>query len=208
MQQLQIDNSESKTSLRLQSGFSQQVKPQEFTSKIAHSASSRELQNKLNSPNRALNISSLTQSLRNVIGGGAQSSTMKASARLQSANQANNSFTTDARNLLSINFDDMMEAQNLLLHGQESREFQNLPKVLELVLRLLEKRALVPSEQGFSSLFLQTCQDYEMQIKKLEALPLQNNNGKLIKLQVLSPRTDFEESKEPDCFETLHMVRE
>lgn len=99
---------------------------------------------------------------------------MKASARLQSANPANNSFTTDARNITAINFDEMMEAQNLLLHGQESREFQNCPKVLELVLRLLEKRALLANDQGFSSLFLQTCQDYDRKVKMLETLPLQN----------------------------------
>ncbi len=65
-----------------------------------------------------------------------------------------NSFTTDAREIIAINFDEMMEAQNLLLHGQESRQFQNCPKVLELTLNLLEKRALVTNELGFASMFL------------------------------------------------------
>ena len=57
---MQIENSESKTSLRMQSGLTHQPKPQDSTSKISHSVSTRELQNKLNSPNRALNISTLT----------------------------------------------------------------------------------------------------------------------------------------------------
>jgi hypothetical protein len=60
VKQLQMENSESKTSLRLQSGLTHQEKPRESPTKVSHSISTRDLPNKLNSPNRALNISTLT----------------------------------------------------------------------------------------------------------------------------------------------------
>jgi hypothetical protein len=82
--------------------------------------------------------------------------------------------------------------------------------VLELTLSLLEKRALVVNEEGFASMFLKAYQDYDRQIKKMEAPPLSNNQGKLIKLQVLSPKTDNEETKitEENSFDILNLVRE
>lgn len=67
---------------------------------------------------------------------------------------------------MSVTYDDMMDAQDAILHGLESREYQYLPKVLELCLKQLEEKASKISDKSIGHLFLQACGDYERQVKK------------------------------------------
>ena len=60
----------------------------------------------------------------------------------------------------------MMDAQDLLLHGLESRTYKFVPKVLELVLAQLETR--VDRGLNKAEIFLQSARDYERNLSKIK----------------------------------------
>jgi len=69
----------------------------------------------------------------------------------------------------------MMDAQDLLLHGNESRELKHTPKVLQMCLQCLEKRAesADPDTNRFFSmadLFLEAVHEHSAQLKKVANL--------------------------------------
>jgi hypothetical protein len=111
--------------------------------------------------------------------------------------------------ILAVTFDDMMDAQDQMLHGMESREFMNCPKVLELCLRALSKRSTIACERPIGLEFLESCSEFEKHVKKMESghPEIKQTNSKTYKL-TLSARSDEDSKEHTTDFDVVHVIRE